>query len=73
MAHKDLVANLQTVCESISKMSENRERLIQRPEWGEIDFQGARQDLGVVFWLVSETGRLPVEILSDKVVQRTTD
>ena len=72
MAQQKAVANLQEVCNSISEMSNRRPRLIHRPEWGEIDFEGGSQDIDMIFWLVDETSRLPVEILPDNVIEHTT-
>ena len=72
MAQQKVVAKLQEVCNSISEMSNRRPRLIHRPEWGEIDFEGGSQDIEMMFWLVDETSRLPVEILPDYVIEHTT-
>ena len=50
-----------------------KEELISRPKWGEINFEQARPDFQRIFFVVDYLQALPIELLPDNVVGTITD
>ena len=47
-------------CDSISNFIDGKESLISRPQWGEITFESAQNDIETVLWIVEEARKLPI-------------
>jgi len=46
------------------------DKLVSRPEWGSINFEGARDDLSRIFNIIGHLNLLPLESLTDQAVQQ---
>jgi hypothetical protein len=48
----------------------NKEELVRRPKWGEINFEEAQQDLNIIFDIVNHLRLLPLEYIPDNAITR---
>lgn len=46
------------------------DKLVSRPEWGSINFEGARDDISRIFVIVNHLNILPLESLTDQAVKQ---
>ena len=63
MLSKETANNIQTVQSRIAEIGEKK--LVDRPEWGTINFEQAREDIDTVISLSEELANLPTKLLTD--------
>lgn len=68
MATNDQVSQFETELKRV--LAFNKDRLIVRPEWGEINLEEARPDYDRIFHVANHLNVLPVEQLPDNVMAR---
>ena len=44
---------------------------ISRSEWGEINFESIKNDMETLFWIVEETGKLPIHVLPESIISNS--
>ena len=63
MSDENVVEDLREVCEKISGLSDRKDGFLNRTEWGEINFDSAKNDAETIFSIVSTIKNLPMETL----------
>lgn len=53
------------ICDSIIALSEQKNQLIRRQQWGEITFEKAQSDVETVFWIVEDAKKLPIYMIPE--------
>jgi hypothetical protein len=65
MADKTTLNNLSKQNNRI--LAHNKDNLISRPKWGEINFEDRRSDFDRIYWLATQLKNYPVEVLPDQI------
>lgn len=73
MVNEEVIRTFREVCDAINDLSEKRDHLIKRQQWGEITFEVAQEDIDTVFWIVREIGKLPIEIIPENYLSNGTN
>ena len=71
MASSDKIKELRSALETITQYKDND--LISRPKWGEINFEGSKEDLELVFSIATDLSDLPLKYLTDTTNQQIID
>lgn len=71
MATKDITEALRNSLERYAGFDTNR--LVSRPDWGTINFEGARFDIDRLFSMIDYLKVLPIQYLPDSVASSTTE
>ena len=71
MSDENVVEGLREVCEKISRLSDRKDGFFNRAEWGEINFDGAKNDAETIFSIVNTIKNLPIETFPKPVVEKT--
>ena len=70
MSDANVVEGLREVCEKISRLSDREGGFLNRTEWGEINFNSAKNDVETLFSIVSTIKNLPIETLPKDFSER---
>jgi hypothetical protein len=68
MATEQLINNLKKEIDRIKKL--DKDQLVARPKWGEINFEDCRLNIERTYGVVEQLSLLPVSILPDNTVQQ---
>ena len=71
MADESQVKELKIACEEIEKFLPKKASFISRSEWGEINFESIKNDMETLFWIVEETGKLPIHVLPESIISNS--
>ena len=72
MANESQVKELESACAAIEELSPKKGSFINRPQWGEINFENERKDIETVFWIIEEINNLPTDVLPESVISNST-
>ncbi len=68
MASPDKVKQLAVVCDELTRSS--IDDMVAKPEWGQINFEGARKDFETVFAVANQLKNLPLDLLPDQEIDQ---
>lgn len=68
MAREQAVKSLRGACRVIQGWAAKKEKLIKRPEWGNVNFEDIRNEIETAFRLAEEIVRLPIQMVDDGAV-----